>query len=115
MILNDLYVEIWEITNKICNQCKGDIIKDISVKRLLIYKGNKYKWRDGKEMHFSYNDIKFSCSYIDYYNDTNDYSKKKLLTNTVYSVYNIKGIKKEELIPFLKSKLRVIKIEKMLS
>ena len=114
MILNELFMEIWNVTNDIFNIIKTDTIKDVSVKCSLIYKGTKYKWRDGMELKFTYKDISFYCSYTDYYNDTNDYNKKNILTNIDYTLFNLKGIKEKELLSFLKFKLRMVKIEKLL-
>ena len=115
MKATDYDIQVWDITYDILNNCKGKTIKGISVKKHLIHTGGKYRWQSGSSLHFIFDKISFTTSFIEHYEDTNDYKCKNLITESVYNVYNIIGIDKENLITFLKSKLRVIKIEKILN
>jgi disulfide oxidoreductase YuzD len=106
--------QVWDMILQIFNNCKGKTIKGISVKKSLIHSGGKYKWQDGMALHFSFEDKSFSCTYVDYFEDTNDYKQKSLITNTEYSINKLTNIKRDEVLPLLKSKSRIIKIEKLL-
>ncbi len=112
----DYQIEIYEILEEMCNSSKGNTIKGITVKRSLLHKGSKYKWQDGVEFHFKFeNEISFICNHIEYYEDTNDYKQKDLIVSSEYSIFKIKGIEKDKILQFLKYKLRVIRIEKLLN
>ena len=116
--MEDVYEdeEIWRIINLISIFCKKKIVKNISVKRKLIYEGNKVKWRDGSELFFVFNNVSFSVSYLTFYNDSDDfmYRNKSIIEKVEIKINNIKNIKKEDILSLLKFKLRVVKIEKFL-
>lgn len=108
-------IEVWDMINNISNICKHKIIKGIGVKRQLIHGGSKYKWKDGVDLHFTFENISFTASFIEHYEDPNDYQTKNLIVETEYNIIKLNNIKKEEVLNFLKYKLRVVKIEKLLT
>ena len=110
----DLEIQVFDLTNNICNLLKGKKIKGIEIKRVFIHNGNKYKWKDGQNLYFIYGDVTFTSSFLEYFEDTDDYRQKSLIVDTEYAIKNIKGVEKEKLLTFLKAKLRVIKIDKFL-
>ncbi len=115
MVSEDYESLVWDMILQIFNNCKGKTIKGITVKKSLIHKGGKYKWQDGIALHFSYEKISFTCSFVDYYEDTNDYKQKNLITFSEYSLFKLEGIKKHDVLSLLKAKSRIIKIEKLLN
>ena len=112
--MKDIDLQVWNILNDMFHISKGNIIKKILVKKKLIFSGGKYKWQNGVEYSFKYEDITFTCSMIDYYEDPNDYKQKNIIVETIHFLSKIDGIDKEEIITFLKYKLRMLKIEKFL-
>lgn len=107
--------QVWDLLLQIFNNCDGKTVKGISVKKTLISTGGKYKWQDGMALHFSFEKKTFTCTYIDYYEDTNDYKQKSLIVSSEYNISKCTNIKKTEILALLKSKSRVIKIEKLLN
>ncbi len=110
----DYEIQIWDTLNEICNNCKGKPIKGILVKRKLIHKGGKYKWQNGQELYFSFEDILFTASRVEYYEDSNDYKQKNIIVSVIHAVYDFKNIEKPDILKFLKFKSRVVKINKFL-
>lgn len=115
MLLKDPeIIEIYNLVNKISIISKDKLIKNILTKRKLIHTGGKYKWTTGTEILFKYKDISFSSLYLEYFNDTNDFRdlSDKIVKN--WKLERIKGIEKIEIISFLKSKLRAVKINSLI-
>lgn len=115
MELKKIEIDIFEITNTIFKILKGKNIKGISIKKKFNNTGNKHKWKDSEEMDFYFENISFSVGVIKYYEDPDDFNKRNILVYTNYYLKNIKKIKEENILNFLKGKLRVVKIEKVLN
>jgi hypothetical protein len=106
--------EIYDLLEKMFNITDELPFNEIKIKKFLIHKGGKYKWMSGDGYTFIHDNITFTVSLIDYYEDTNDFKKKDLIVKSEYTTSKIENIKKDDIPKYLNSKFRVIKIKKFL-
>ncbi len=111
----EIYSDIWDVASKISVQIKNKIVKGIHTKRILKHEGGKYKWRTGEEITFTGGAVFFKCGFWKYYEDSNDYEEKNLLVETKHYVSDLEGVDKKDLLDYLRGKLRVVKIEMLIS
>jgi len=108
---SDLDVEILnkiEYLYNILNKLKNKIF---NIKKKLISTEGKLKWKDGEIYIFEYNNIKIIAKNIIQYIEPCNYSDI-LKTLDIQIIY--KNIKKIDILPFLKIKIREAKIEYVL-
>ena len=117
-ISEELYnKEIFDMATEICNFCMGKTKLGIYAKRELTSTGGKYKWTDGEVIHLLVDNIELKISIKRWYVDNNSYDVKDLLVKTVYNIDNKCNILDTDfkIMNFLKSKIRKIRISKILN